>query len=110
MESLLGSVLLSMITKEALMNYTLNKLSFLFLGVTMSMLAGCQKNDSQVIVLYRDSVAPGNSVVEFVSHNDETGQYATVHCEQLRQLYKEKEKIEYFCSTIVFDEFRPTIR
>ena len=103
-----------MISKEVFINNILYKLSFLFLGVTMSMLAGCQKseldNDSQLIVLYRDSVAPGNGVVEFIMKYDETGQYATYHCEQLRQLYEEKERIEYFCSTIVFDEFRPTIK
>ncbi len=86
------------------------KLPFLLLGAALLTIVGCEKNDSQMIVLYRHSVAPGNSVVSFVSHNDGTGQYASPHCEQLRKLYESKEKIAYVCSTVVFDDFKPRIK
>lgn len=65
---------------------------------------------SQLVVLYKSSVSPGNSVVSFVNHNDESGQLASVHCEELRRVYEAKEGIRYICSTVVFDEFKPTIK
>jgi len=61
-------------------------------------------------VLYKSSVAPGNSVVSFINRDDETGQFATAHCESLKELYKSKERIDYICSTIVFDEYKPSIK
>ena len=80
--------------------------------VLASILLSACGNDtkSQLIVLYRSSVEPGNSVVSFINKNDGTGQYATTHCENLKSIYMEKEKIIYICSTIVFDEFKPSIK
>lgn len=65
---------------------------------------------SQLVVLYRSSVEPGNSIVSFLNKNDETGQYAATHCENLKSIYIEKERTNYICSTVVFDEFKPSIK
>jgi hypothetical protein len=74
------------------------------------LLAACEERKSQLVVLYKYSVAPGNSVVSFINQNDETGQFAATHCEKLRQLYISQEKIDFICSTVVFDEFKPSIK
>lgn len=73
-------------------------------------LCGCGAKASQLVVLYKDSVGPGNSVVSLLNHNDETGQFASVHCEELRRMYEAKERIKYICSTVVFDDFKPSIK
>lgn len=65
---------------------------------------------SQLIVLYKGDVAPGNSMVSFVNHNDPSGRYASEHCEVLRNLYSAREGIPYVCSTVVFPEFKPNIK
>lgn len=65
---------------------------------------------SQLVVLYKGEVAPGNSMVSFLNHNDPTGQYASKHCEALRDAYSQKEGIPYVCSTVVFPEFQPKIK
>lgn len=72
--------------------------------------SACGEKASQLVVLYKDSVAPGNSVVSLVNHNDRTGQFASVHCEELRRIYEARERIKYICSTVVFDEFKPSIK
>jgi hypothetical protein len=77
---------------------------------SLVVLTACNKEGSQLVVLYKDSVAPGNSVVEFLSKDDDTGQFATVHCENLKELYKSRDKVNYLCSTIVFEEFKPAIK
>ena len=81
------------------------KLKIISMLFSLVILNACEKKDSQLVVLYRDSVAPGNSVVALINKDDDTGQFATIHCENLKQLYKSKEKINFVCSTIVFDEF-----
>ena len=79
--------------------------------IAFLLLAACGLKNSQLVVLYKNRVAPGNSVVSFLNHNDETGQYASQHCEELKQLYEARdEPIKYVCSTIVFDEFKPGIK
>lgn len=65
---------------------------------------------SQLVVLYKGEVGPGNSIVSFLNHNDPTGQYASKHCEAIREVYSAKEGIPYVCSTVVFPEFRPEIK
>lgn len=85
------------------------KISFILSSLLL--LAACHSDGkSQLVVLYRGTVEPGNSVVSFISKNDKTGQFATTHCENLRQVYVAKEKINYVCSTIVFDDFKPSIK
>ena len=82
-----------------------------YLIVSLLILSGCNNDDkSQLVVLYRGTVEPGNSVVSFINKNDKTGQFATSHCESLRQLYIAKDKINYICSTIVFNDFKPSIK
>ena len=84
-------------------------ITVLFLASTL--LTSCGNDTkSQLVVLYRNSVEPGNSIVSFINKDDETGQYATTHCENLKSVYIEKEKINYICSTVVFDEFKPSIK
>jgi hypothetical protein len=79
--------------------------------LAFTLLSACGNDTkSQLVVLYRNSVEPGNSIVSFINKNDETGQYATTHCENLKSIYMEKEKINYICSTVVFDEFKPSIK
>ena len=87
------------------------KQNFFYLYISLLILSSCSNDDeSQLVVLYRDTVEPGNSVVSFINKNDKTGQFATSHCENLRQQYIAKEKINYICSTIVFDDFKPSIK
>lgn len=85
-----------------------------FVVALAAVLAGCGKEEvgagSQLVVLYRQEVAPGTSIVSFVNYNDPTGQFATRHCEELRAIYSNREPIPYFCSTIVFEGFRPTFK
>lgn len=58
-----------------------------------TLLSACGNDTkSQLVALYRNSVEPGNSIVSFINKNDETGQYATTHCENLKSIYMEKEK------------------
>ena len=86
-----------------------NSIFILFLATTL--LSACGNDTkSQLVVLYRGSVESGNSLISFINKNDETGQHATVHCENLKSMYMEKEKINYICSTVVFDEFKPSIK
>lgn len=73
-------------------------------------LAGCGGKKSQLVVLYKYSIESGNSIVAFANYEDETGARASGHCEKLKELYKAKDKIDYICSTIVFDEFKPSIK
>ena len=81
------------------------------LALVSTLLSACGNDTkSQLVVLYRSSIEPGNSIVSFVNKNDETGQYASIHCENLKSIYMEKEKIIYICSTVVFDEFKPSIK
>lgn len=84
------------------------------IGLLAMVLAACGKQSagepSQLVVLYKNEVAPGNSIVSFLSYNDPTGQYATMHCEVLRDAYYAKEGTPYVCSTVVFAEFKPTIK
>ncbi len=76
-----------------------------------TLLSSCGNDTkSQLVVLYRNSVESGNSVVYFINKNDENGKYATTHCENLKSIYMKKEKINYICSTVVFDEFKPSIK
>lgn len=87
------------------------KQNLFYLITSLLILSACSKDGkSQLVVLYKGTVEAGNSVVSFVSKNDETGQFSTVHCENLRQQYIAKEKINYICSTIVFDEFKPSTK
>ena len=84
---------------------------FFYLIISLLILSSCSNDDkAQLVILYRGAVEPGNSVVSFLNKNDKTGQFATIHCENLRQLYIAKEKINYICSTIVFDDFKPSIK
>lgn len=73
-------------------------------------LAGCGAKKSQLVVLYKYSIEPGNSIVALVNYEDETGARAAGHCEKLKELYQAKDKIDYICSTITLDEFKPTIK
>ncbi len=87
------------------------KKGIFYLTISLLILSACSKDDkSQLVVLYKSTVEAGNSVVSFVNKNDETGQYAMTHCENLRQQYMTQEKIMYICSTIVFDDFKPAIK
>ena len=87
------------------------KRNFFYLIISLLIVSGCSNDDkSQLVVLYRGTVEPGNSVVSFINKNDESGQFATSHCESLRQLYIAKDKINYVCSTIVFNDFKPSIK
>ena len=90
-----------------------NKMRFftLLLLLTTPLLATCEEQrKSQLVVLYKYSIAPGNSVVSFINKDDETGKLAAVHCEKLRRLYIAEEKMNFICSTVVFDEFKPSIK
>jgi hypothetical protein len=80
----------------------------LFLTITGVCLA--EENASQLVVLYKGEIAAGQSVVAFIGHNDPNGQYAAKHCEELKSLYTAKEQIPYYCSTVVFKEFKPEIK
>lgn len=65
---------------------------------------------SQLVILYKGEVAPGNAIVSFLNYNDPTGQYASKHCEALRHVYSSNEGVPYVCSTVVFPEFQPKVR
>ena len=86
------------------------KLSRMLPYLAVVFLCGCGAKASQLVVLYKHSVAPGNSVVSFLNYNDENGQFASVHCEELRRMYEAKEQIKYICSTVVFDDFKPSFK
>jgi hypothetical protein len=87
------------------------KQNLFYLIISLLILPSCSNDDkSQLVVLYKGTVEPGNSVISFVNKNDKTGQFATTHCENLRRLYIAREKINYICSTIVFDDFKPSIK
>lgn len=84
---------------------------FLYLIISLFILSSCGSEEkSQLVVLYRYKVEPGNSVVSFINKNDITGQFASIHCENLRQQYIAKEEINYVCSTKIFDDFKPSIK
>jgi hypothetical protein len=72
--------------------------------------AGCNDDAaSRLVVLYRDSISEGSSVVALANHDDPTGEWATGHCEALKRVYEAQYKNKYYCSTVVFEKFRPHI-
>lgn len=78
--------------------------------VNMSCAFETKSELSQLVVLYRDSIVEGNSMVSFISHDDPTGEWAMKHCENLKKLYMRDEAREYICSTFIFENFRPKIK
>lgn len=88
-------------------------LNKIYIALLLLVSAPCYAADverSQLVALYRGEVLAGNSVVEFVSHNDPSGVYATKHCEELRAVYSKRDRIPYYCSPVIFEEFRPRLK
>lgn len=86
----------------------INKVFFLFLSIAM---VGCNyKKESQVITLYKISVSDGNSIINFVSHDDPNGTRALGFCEDMKNLYENKWRERYYCSSVQFDEFIPEVK
>lgn len=65
---------------------------------------------SQLVVLYKYSVDPGNGAVSFLAHNDKTGQWLAFTAENLRRFYESRDRVRYICSTVVFAEFGPSVK
>ena len=87
------------------------KKDIFYLTISLLILSACSKDDkSQLVILYKGTLEAGNSVVSFINKNDETGQFAMIHCDNLKQQYIAQEKVKYICSTTVFDDFKPAIK
>jgi hypothetical protein len=82
-------------------------ISIIFLVVAI---AGCSDNGSKAVVLYKEEVKSGNSIVSLFNFNDKNGTNATEHCIELKNIYEKKFGTKYICSTIVFDEFKASLR
>ena len=79
--------------------------------VALLQITGCDsKKPSQVITLYKGSIANGNSIVNFVDYADPNGAQAQGFCEDMRDLYSRKWHETYYCSSVQFKEFAPTIK
>lgn len=74
-------------------------------------ISGCaEQKPSQVITLYKGSIASGNSIVNFVNHNDPSGAYSEGFCEDMKKLYEKKWRETYYCSSIQFKKFVPDLK
>jgi len=82
----------------------------ILLAIFAALLSGCEGEKSQIVVLYKNSVATGNSVVSFINYSDPHGEIASMYCEDLRKVYSARYQITYVCSTEVFEEYRPEIK
>lgn len=71
-------------------------------------ITGCSDKDAWV-VLYKEEVAAGNSIVYFSNPNDKTGYWAKEHCDNLAEMYEEEDDIDYICSTIVDEKYVPKV-
>jgi hypothetical protein len=77
----------------------------------LSGITGCdEQKSSQVITLYKGSIASGNSIVNFVDYEDPNGSYAQGFCEDLKKLYEKKWRETYYCSSTQFKKFLPKIK
>jgi hypothetical protein len=93
---------------KGLKNMTNTFLKILIVLFCISNIAACSKKNKWV-VLYKGSVMEGNSIVWFASKNDEDGNWAEGHCNELAKVYAEKFNDVYICSTAVFDTFKPNM-
>lgn len=74
----------------------------------LTILVGCNSAiESRPITLYKGTVAAGNGVVHFISHNDPDGINSMKHCEALKAFYESAENSPYVCASVVFDKFAP---
>jgi hypothetical protein len=72
-------------------------------------ITGCSDKDAWV-VLYKEEVAEGNSIVYFANPNDKTGYWAEEHCLELAKLYEEEdETTDYICSKVVDEKYVPKV-
>lgn len=75
------------------------------------LITGCDsKKSSQVITLYKGSIASGKSVVNFFDYDDLNGAYAQGFCEDVKKLYEKKWHETYYCSSVQFKEFVPNLK
>lgn len=85
--------------------------TLLLLLTFMTLVTGCdQRKPSQVVTLYKDTIASGNSIVNFVDHNDPNGVWALGFCEDMKKMYEIKWREKYYCASIQYDEFVPEIK
>lgn len=85
--------------------------TMVILIATLPFFIGCaEQKPSQVITLYKGSIASGNSVVNFVDHNDPNGAYAQGFCEDMKKLYEQKWRETYYCSSVQFKKFVPDLK
>jgi len=74
-------------------------------------ITGCDdQKPSQVITLYKGSIASGNSIVNFVDYADPNGAQAQGFCEDMKILYEKKWHETYYCAGVQFKEFMPKIK
>ena len=85
------------------------KFRIALIAATAACLVACEK-PSRWVVLYKATVAEGNSIVWLANNNDETGNWAKGHCEELAALYKKKFNDNYMCSTVIFEKFKPDVK
>jgi hypothetical protein len=85
----------------------IDKLLFCCLFVIF-FITGCSDKDAWV-VLYKEEVAEGNSIVWFANSDDETGYWAKEHCNNLAEMYIEEDDVDYICSTKVFEKYVPKV-
>lgn len=84
---------------------------FLLLLAITTLITGCeQRKPSQVITLYKGNIASGNSIVNFVDHNDPNGVWAQGFCEDMKKLYEAKWREKYYCAGVQYEEFIPEIK
>jgi hypothetical protein len=81
------------------------------LTTLLLMITGCDsKKSSQIITLYKGSIASGKSVINFVDYDDPNGAYAQGFCEDMKKLYEQNWHETYYCSSVQFKEYVPNLK
>ena len=80
------------------------------IGLVIYILFGFFGTKSQMITLYKHDVMEGQSMISFVNHDDPNGTLAKDHCERLKKLYEEEDKIEYVCSDVQYNKYKSKIK
>lgn len=82
---------------------------FLLLLMALMVLSSvaCSNSSSKPVTLYKGSVASGNSVTNFVNHDDKNGDTAMIYCKELAEIYERRYGDRYICSDVVYKDFKP---
>ena len=82
-------------------------LSRLLMALMVLSSVACSNSSSKPVTLYKGSVASGNSVTNFVNHDDKNGDTAMIYCRDLAEIFERRYGERYICSDVVYKDFKP---